>query len=129
MSLASPSRLSEWLSFEALAEKGTYKTTFATHHLGNVFIRSLHGGVTGAMVEMSAEAFARNELKTNASLMIIASSVDYLRITKDRDLYARAESVRLSRRMAVIDVTCWQDDQTLPVARGVVTIKIDADPA
>lgn len=129
MNVGSLTSLSEWLSFEALAEPGTYKTTFATHHLGNVFIRSLHGGVTGATVEMSAEAFARAELKTAASLMIIASSIDYLRITKDRDLYARAQTVRMSRRMAVVDVICWQDEENLPVARGVVSIKIDADPA
>jgi len=113
-----------WLGAEKLEEPGVYKTRFKNHHLGNVFIRSLHGGVTGAMIEIAAEAMTREKLGENAELMISAVSIDYLRITKDADLYARATIQRLSRRLSIVDVTCWQDSEDVTVGRGVVTIKI-----
>ena len=113
-----------WLQARPCDEPGRYQTEFATHHLGNVFIRSLHGGVTGAMIEMSAEAVTRAEIGAEAELVIASSSIDYLRITKDQDLHTRAQIQRISRRMSVVDVTCWQDEEEIVVARGVVTIRI-----
>ncbi len=118
------SNIAEWLKLEPLSEYGLYKTTFQTHHLGNVFIRSLHGGVTGATMEMVAEAVTRKQVASDTSLMITSNSTDYLRITKDVDLIARATIQRLSRRLCVVDVTCWQDEEDTLVARGVVSIKI-----
>ena len=119
------SNIANWLKLESLEEKGLYKTTFQVHHLGNVFIRSLHGGVTGATMEMAAEALTRSEVGHDASTMITSTAVDYLRITKDVDLFARATLQRLSRRLSTVDVLCWQDDENVPVARGVVTLKIE----
>ena len=116
--------VANWLQAEPLPEENCYKTTFAVHHLGNVFIRSLHGGVTGAVIELSAEAATRKHLGDPAALTVATTSIDYLRVTKDEDLYARAEIVRLSRRLAVVDVVCWQDSEDIPVARGAVTLRI-----
>ncbi len=124
MSALFQSGISGWLAAEQQSEPNLYKTQFQNHHLGNIFIKSLHGGVTGAMIELSAEATTRKELGEHADLMITTSSVDYLRITKDVDLYARTSIVRMSRRLSIVDVTCWQDSEDLPIARGVVTIKV-----
>lgn len=124
MSTLFDSPVSTWLVAEELDEKDRFKTTFQNHHLGNIFIKSLHGGVTGAMIELSAEATTRRELGQAADLMITASSIDYLRVTKDADLHARTTVVRMSRRLSIVDVTCWQDSEELPIARGVVTIKV-----
>jgi len=121
------SNASGWLSAEPLAEANRYKTSFQTHHLGNIFIKSLHGGVTGAFMELTAEATAQNALTDDAELMITTSSIDYLRITKDTDLHARTNIVRMSRRLCIVDVACWQDSEDVPVARGVVTIKISTN--
>jgi acyl-coenzyme A thioesterase PaaI-like protein len=118
------SQISNWLKMEPLGE-GLFKTNFQVHHIGNVFIRSLHGGVTGATIEMAAEALTREQAGPDAQVLITSSATDYLRITKDVDLYARASIQRISRRVAVVDVMCWQDDENIPVARGVVTLKID----
>ncbi|MDJ0612581.1 MAG: PaaI family thioesterase [Rhizobiaceae bacterium] len=118
------SNVSEWLAAEALPEQGRYKTSFKTHHLGNIFIKSLHGGVTGAFMELAAEAITRETLDQSADLMITSASIDYLRITKDVDLHARAQIVRSSRRLSIVDVECWQDSEEIPVARGVITIKV-----
>lgn len=120
------SKISNWLQAQATDEDGVYKTTFAEHHLGNTFIRSLHGGVSASFMELCAEAETRKQLKSDAELLVLASSSDYLRITKDADLFARINIVRLSRRLSVVDVVCWQDDEDVPVVRGAITIKITA---
>ena len=125
MSQLLKSGISDWLRVESLDEKGLYKTTFQVHHLGNIFIRSLHGGVTGATMEMAAHDLTLGEVGKDASLMITSTSVDYLRITKDVDLYARATIQRISRRLSIVDVYCWQDNEDTPVARGVIIIKVD----
>ena len=117
-------QVSNWLGFEATAVECVYKMHFAEHHLGNIFIRSLHGGVTGTMIELCAEAETQNALNTKANLSIITSSIDYLRISRDADLFARASICRLSRRLSVVDVECWQDSENIIIARGTVTIKI-----
>ncbi|MEM9330290.1 MAG: PaaI family thioesterase [Pseudomonadota bacterium] len=116
--------IAHWLGASTTETPSVYRTTFAEHHLGNIWIRSLHGGVTGAMIEVSAEAETRRQLDRDAALMIVTNSTDYLRISKDVDLYTRATIQRLSRRLSVVDVTCWQDNEETLIARGVVTIKI-----
>lgn len=118
------SGIAKWLSAEATGEEGVYKTCFEEHHLGNIYIRSLHGGVSAAFIELCAEAEARNYVDKTANLFAIATSTDYLRITKDADLFARTKIVRLSRRLCVVDVICWQDNEDIPIVRGTVTIKI-----
>ena len=118
--------IANWLNVESEIEKSVYRTTFAEHHLGNIWIRSLHGGVTASMIELSAEAETRKALSVDAKLAIVSSSIDYLRVTKDADLYVRTNIQRLSRRLSIVEVTCWQDSEDLTVARGIVTIKIDA---
>lgn len=127
MSALLKSRVAQWLQAEACAEPSIYKTRFAEHHLGNIFIRSLHGGVSGSMIELCAEAETRKSVGDDAKLMVTSTATDYLRITRDVDLYAKAEIQRLSRRLCVVDVTCWQDDKDKPVARGIVTIKIEPE--
>lgn len=115
--------ISKWLQ---LSDEGElYKLEFAEHHLGNIWIRSLHGGVSGSMIELCAEAETKKTVGSDPQLTISSSSVDYLRITKDADMFARATIVRKSRRLSIVDVVCWQDDESVPVVRGTVTIKVD----
>lgn len=124
MSSVIQSNLASWLGAYQVGDSNVYSTTFAEHHLGNIWIRSLHGGVTGSFIELSAEAETRKHLDADVPLMISSSSIDYLRITKDADLYVRAIIQRISRRLSVVDVTGWQDDESVLVARGIVTLKI-----
>ena len=124
MSRALETGLSNWLQITPLDEAGLYKTTFNEAHLGNIFIRSLHGGVSGASIEVSAEAITRDALEGEYDLAISSTSIDYLRISLDADLFCRGKIVRMSRRLSVVDVVCWQDDESIPVVRGTVTLKI-----
>ncbi|MCF6320584.1 MAG: PaaI family thioesterase [Rhizobiaceae bacterium] len=121
---SSNSPMQDWLEFSAGKEKDHYHLKFCDRHIGNPMIRSVHGGVTAAMIEMSAEFALRAELNSAAEIHLVSSSLDYLRITKDIDLYSRTNIVRISRRLAFVDVWCWQDEEDTPFARGTCTLRI-----
>ena len=113
-----------WLKFTVCGESDLYRLHFSDEHIGNPLIRSVHGGVSATLIEMSAQTTLQNHLGPKREINLISSSVDFLRITKDIDVHARAKIVRVSRRMAFIDVWCWQDDENMPIARGTCTLRI-----
>ncbi len=117
--------IAKWLQIKPHNHEGVYHLTFANHHIGNVWIRSIHGGVSASTIELCAEAETRKRLEDNQDALVTASTIDYLRITKDADIFARATIVRKSRRLSIVDVVCWQDDEETPVARGSVTLKVE----
>ncbi len=117
--------IGNWLQVKPLEEDGLYQLIFAEHHIGNVWIRSIHGGVSASTMEICAEAETRKLIEAGQDIQISTSTIDYLRITKDADIFARTTIVRKSRRLSIIDVVCWQDEEAIPVARGTVTLKID----
>lgn len=116
--------IANWLQIKPLDEEGVYHLTFTDHHIGNVWIRSIHGGVSASTIELCAEAETRKLLEAGQDTLVSTSTIDYLRITKDADIFARATIVRKSRRLSIVDVVCWQDDEEVPVARGTVTLKV-----
>ena len=119
------SQIANWLNAQQIEGEGLYKTSFAEHHLGNTFIRSLHGGVSASFMEICAQAETAKNISEDKEILVASSSTDYLRITKDADLFARTSIVRISKRLSVVDVTCWQDSEDLPVVRSVITLKIN----
>ncbi len=122
------SPMNNWLAYETGEEKARTSLQFHDHHLGNPLIRSVHGGVTASLIEMSAQTLLTRELGVNIETQLVSSSVDYLRVTRDVNIEARAEIVRISRRLAFIDVWCWQDDEETPIARGTCTLRIMRTP-
>ena len=118
------SPMQQWLAFEAGDEKGLYRLHFRDEHLGNPLIRSVHGGVTASLIEMCAEHLLCAELDQQTQVQLLSSSVDYLRVTKDVDIHARAQIVRIGRRLGFVDVWCWQDEEAIPIARGTCTLRI-----
>lgn len=117
-------QVANWLNVEACNEPGLFQHRFANHHVGNPFIKSLHGGVTAALTEYCAEQVVIQELGKDIICRLTSNSMNYLRVTKSEDIIIRATISRLSRRMAFVDVTCWQDDETNPVTQGQCNIRI-----
>jgi acyl-coenzyme A thioesterase PaaI-like protein len=119
--LSSP--MARWLQAELTSRENVYRLRFAERHIGNPFVRALHGGVVGSMMELSA-LLEIARLDENARGEIVSTSIDYLRVTKDTDLLARVEIVRIARRLAFLDVWCWQDEEDVPVARASCTVRL-----
>jgi acyl-coenzyme A thioesterase PaaI-like protein len=119
--LSSP--MAKWLQAELTPRDNVYRMRFAERHIGNPFVRALHGGAVGSMMEFSALLdLARLEENTRGE--IVSSSIDYLRVTRDGDLFARVEVVRIARRLAFLDVWCWQEAEDVPVARASCTVRL-----
>lgn len=127
MSSSQPTPLEEWLNVSQTERPDVWRMDFCEHHLGNPLIRSIHGGAVGTMIEYCAEAGLRGHLADNAiaaAISLTTSSIEYLRVTKDAALFGRYQPVRIGRRVAFVDVWCWQDSEELMVARGACTLRI-----
>lgn len=122
--LASP--MAQWLQAENTDRPNVYRLRFAEHHIGNPFVRALHGGVVGSMLELAAQLEVAR-LKDGARSELISSATDYFRVTKDADLLVRVDVVRIARRLAFVDVWCWQDSEDVPVTRGSCTLRLFGD--
>ncbi|MGB3626130.1 MAG: PaaI family thioesterase [Henriciella sp.] len=83
---------------------------FQEKFLGNRAINALHGGCTGAFLELTAmaEVFLQSEMQRPAKPINI--TIDYLRSAKGEDLFASAVVHKLGRRMASVRAEAWQGE-------------------
>ena len=89
---------------------------FSDHLIGNPSLPALHGGVIGALMEMTA----LSQLSILETLMRqprpVDVSIDYLRSGRPLDTYARALIKKVGRRIANVQVEAWQEARTAPIA-------------
>ena len=84
--------------------------------VGNPAIPALHGGSIAGFMENAGllhVLWAHQEQRIPKS---IDFSIDYLRSARTRDSWARCQLVRQGRRVALAQISCWQDDEQRPVA-------------
>lgn len=89
---------------------------FQPKFVGNAAINAIHGGCTGAFLELTAmsQVFLQSELSRPPKPINI--TIDYLRSAKGEDLYARAIVHKLGQRMASVRAEAWQAERDKPVA-------------
>jgi len=90
--------------------------------IGNFMLPALHGGVLGALIELTARVAAQSEDTDKRFPRILDSHINYLRSAKARSTFASAEIVRQGRRASLVRVTCWQGDKNKPIASGQVQL-------
>ncbi len=77
----------------------------------------LHGGAIAGLCEFAAFAALRDALDGEpVTMKPITVTVDYMRGGKLEETRARAEIIRLGRRIANLEVRAWQEDETRPIA-------------
>ncbi|MAK62571.1 MAG: thioesterase [Ponticaulis sp.] len=101
---------------EVMGDEMTAVLPFDEKLIGNASIRALHGGATGAFLELTAMAqlfllSAQPKLAKPINL-----TINYLRQARAEDLYARAEVSKQGRRVANVHAEAWQAERALPVA-------------
>jgi uncharacterized protein (TIGR00369 family) len=84
--------------------------------IGNPLLPALHGGVVGALMELTAVAQILLVQNAKKAPKIIDISIDYLRSGKPVHTYARAHVTKLGRRIANVRVEAWQLDRADPIA-------------
>lgn len=116
------------LRAELAGDEMTALLPFSPHIVGNTFLPALHGGVVGAMMEMTALAQLALAQKSPSPAKTIDISIEYLRPARALTTYARADVRKVGRRVANVHVEAWQEERHNPVAalRGHFLVSGDA---
>jgi uncharacterized protein (TIGR00369 family) len=104
------------LRLELAGDEMTAILPFAPHLVGNPILPALHGGVIGAFMEMTALAQLSLVQPERRIPKTIDITIEYLRPGRAQDTFARATLRKVGRRVANVQVECWQDSRTRPVA-------------
>ena len=92
------------------------KLAFGPQLVGNTQLPALHGGATGALLEVAAilELFWRGE--TVRMPETIGVTVEYLRSARPLDTFATCEITKQGRRVAHVRVVAWQEREERLIA-------------
>jgi uncharacterized protein (TIGR00369 family) len=104
------------VQFEMKGDELTAILPFKDALIGNPMLPALHGGVVGAMMELTAVAQIFLTQGTGQVPKTIDISIDYLRSGRPVDTFARAHVTKLGRRIANVRVEAWQFDRADPIA-------------
>ena len=84
--------------------------------IGNSALPALHGGVVASFMESAALMHLLLVLDEQRVPKSIDFSIDYLRAAHAEDAHASCAVERLGRRVAQVQIRCWQADPAKPVA-------------
>jgi uncharacterized protein (TIGR00369 family) len=101
---------------ELKGDELTLVLPFADHLIGNPLLPAMHGGVVGALMELTALTQLAIASKSEVFPKTIDISVDYLRSGKPVDTYARARVVKVGRRIANVQAEAWQAERENAIA-------------
>jgi uncharacterized protein (TIGR00369 family) len=106
---------------EFAGDEVTLVLPYSEHLIGNPTVPAIHGGVLGALMEMTAIAQLSMAQSADGKggarrPRPIDITVEYLRSARPVDTFARAQLRRVGRRIANVSVEAWQDARAAPVA-------------
>lgn len=101
---------------ELLGDELTLVLPFSDHLVGNPLLPALHGGVVGALLELTALTQLAIASKSETFPKTIDVGFDYLRSGKPLDTFARARVVKIGRRIANVQAEAWQSERSKPIA-------------
>jgi acyl-coenzyme A thioesterase PaaI-like protein len=99
--------------------KGNELTTalpFQHHLIGNIALPALHGGATGAFLELTAVIQLLFDTESERLPKTIDISIDYLRLGRPVPTYGRAIITKHGRRVANVRAEAWQEDRSRLIA-------------
>lgn len=105
---------------EAVAGQLHFVLPFQAMLTGNPRLPALHGGVVAGFLESAAMFQLMMTADQTQVPKSIDFSIDYLRSAQCIDMRAVCSVTRLGRRVAQVQVRCWQEDieRTTAVARS-----------
>ena len=107
---------SAFLDVQVTLENGVPRSRlpFRQSLIGNVALPALHGGVVAGFMENAALLHLLLLLDESKVPKSIDFSIDYLRSAHATDAWAQCEVARQGRRVAQVQVRCWQDEPGHP---------------
>jgi len=99
-----------FLGIELVAEAGhtRFKLPFRPDLIGDSSLPALHGGVIAGFMESSAQIQLLLALPDHRLPKNIDFSIDYLRSGNAADAFVDCEVLRQGRRVAQVQIRCWQ---------------------
>ena len=89
---------------------------FKEEIVGNVRLPAIHGGVIGALLEITSVLQLLFETSCQRLPKTVDVNFDYLRSGKSATTFGRAIVNRQGRRVANVRSELWQDDREKPIA-------------
>ena len=116
---------------ELKGDELTLVMPYSEHLVGNPLLPALHGGVVGALMELTAITQLAIASKSEKFPKTIDIGVDYLRSGRPVDTFARARVVKIGRRIANVQAEAWQNQRGRPIAamHGHFLVAEDEAPA
>ncbi len=107
---------SAFLDVQVTMEQGVpqFRLPFRRSLIGNQVLPALHGGTVAGFMENAALLHLLLLLDENKVPKSIDFSIDYLRSANAVDSYAGCEVARQGRRVAQVQIRCWQDEKGHP---------------
>jgi uncharacterized protein (TIGR00369 family) len=104
------------ITAELKGDELTLVMPFSPHLIGNPLLPALHGGVVGALLEVTALTQLAIASRTDRFPKTIDVNIEYLRSGKPLDTFARARVVKVGRRIANVQAEAWQVERAQPIA-------------
>ena len=119
----------QWLGVEMrlLSTEPQFNLPFKPLLMGNPTLPAIHGGVTATFMETAAILHLGFILDETRMPKSIDFSVDYLRSAACVESFAACTVTRLGRRVAQVQIRCWQEDSERPVAVARAHFLLTAD--
>ena len=110
---------------EIAPRRCTAYVEFRPELVGDPRRRVLHGGVVTTLIDATAGAAVYSSIPSQTSLATLDMRIDYLKPAEpDRRLYATAELYRLTRRIAFVRASAYQDDAENQVAHCAASFMV-----
>ena len=100
------------------------KLVFSKHHIGNPITKVLHGGIIAALLQNTAQFHVLWEHDMHKIPEIIDISINFLRLGKDEDVYARASIIKYGNRVLNVEVKAWNNDEASPIANASINFLV-----
>jgi uncharacterized protein (TIGR00369 family) len=94
-------------------------------NIGNPTLPAIHGGVIAGFMEMSAIVQLMVFMQTTKVPKVVDFSIDYLRAGYHRDSFAECKITRQGRRVANVNINCWQTNRKALIATARAHFLID----
>ncbi|BCV54408.1 PaaI family thioesterase [Shewanella algae] len=94
-------------------------------NIGNPVLPAIHGGVIAGFMEMSAIIQLMVFMQTSKVPKVVDFSIDYLRAGYHKDSFAECRITRQGRRVANVNIDCWQTNRKQLIATARAHFLID----
>jgi len=113
------------MKVERFGDELIFKLPAKADNIGNPVLPAIHGGVIAGFMEMSAIVQLMVFMQTAKVPKVVDFSIDYLRAGLHKDSFAECRITRQGRRVANVNIDCWQTNRKQLIATARAHFLID----